>query len=201
MTTICAIETEQGIVMGGDSLVAYSDDLSFVFATDSEKVWRSYNAVIGFAGSVRIGQVFRHYLVVPDLDPEEEIIQDFMVKDFVTAMRHALEDAGHSNGEEQWTLLVGIDRYLYMVDAGMGVHRCHDGHLAIGSGCPYAISSLYTTKMLTLTAKDYPITVTPEARIHFALSCAARYSSGTGGPFTILNNYPYLRLVESEQEI
>lgn len=197
--------------MGGDCLVAYSDDLSFVFPTDTDKVWRNHNAVIGVAGSVRMGQVFHHYLVVPDLDDDEELIQDFMVKDFVTSMRHALEDAGHSNGdgENPWTMLVGIDRYLYMIDPGMGVHRCQDGHMAIGSGSPYAIGSLYTTKRILeaermisrdVAARAYPIDITPEVRIELALQSAERYSSGTSGPFHTVNNYPYLRLVEDEDD-
>jgi ATP-dependent protease HslVU (ClpYQ) peptidase subunit len=87
---------------------------------------------------------------VPDLGEDEEIIQDYMVRDFTNALRHALNDAGNTNGEDPWTMLVGIDTYLYMVDAGMGVHRCQDGLMAIGSGCPYAIASLYTTKQLLI---------------------------------------------------
>ena len=205
MTTICGVETKEGCVMGGDSMVAYSDDLSFVFRSDVEKVWRTATAVIGVAGSCRISQVFRHYLTVPDLGEDEEIIQDYMVRDFTNALRHALDDAGNTNGEDPWTMLVGIDTYLYMVDAGMGVHRCQDGLMAIGSGCPYAIASLYTTKQLLIAehniGKDVVArNITPEARIHFALASAERYSSGTEGPFVINNNYPYIRLVEDEDD-
>jgi hypothetical protein len=92
-----------------------------------------------------------------------------------------------------------------MVDAGMGVHRCQDGLMAIGSGCPYAIASLYTTKQLLIAeyniGKDVVArNIIPEARIHFALASAERYSSGTEGPFVIDNNYPYIRLVEDEDD-
>jgi ATP-dependent protease HslVU (ClpYQ) peptidase subunit len=209
MTTIVGIETDGGVVLGGDSQICYSDDMSYVIRSETDKVWRTQTAVLGAAGSVRMSQVFRHYLVVPKLEPDEEIIQDYMVKDFVTAIRHALDDGGHGNGEVDWTMLVGIDRYLYMIDAGMGVHRCQDGHMAIGSGGPYAIASLYTSKMILaaerniardVAARVYPCDITPEARLHFALASAERYSSGTEAPFKIVNNYPYLRLLEDDDD-
>ena len=189
--------------MGCDSLVAYDDELSYVLRTEVDKLWRTKDTVMGVAGSIRIGQAFKHYLVVPPL-PEKESLEDWMVTDFVTALRHALNDSGNSNGESPWTLLVGIAETLWMVDAGMGVTRCQDGFLAIGAGAAYAMGSLYSTKMVNIAehkiakdvaAKVYPFIVDPEARIHFALASAERYNSATNGPFIILNNYPYLQLV------
>src|ERR1017187_3840626 len=138
MTTICAIETDQGVVMGGDSLVSYSDDLSYVFKEDIPKVWRTTQAVLGVAGSTRIQQVYRHYLEVPEFDDDEELVEDWMVHQLTRSLRHALEDAGNTNGEGDWTLAIGIGSEAWMVGAAMDVHRTTDGYLAIGSGAPYA---------------------------------------------------------------
>ncbi len=202
MTTIVGVETEEGCVIGCDSLVAYDDELSYVVRTDVDKIWRTRDTVMGVAGSIRIGQALKHYLVVPSL-PKQDSLEDWMVTDFVGAVRHALTEAGHGNGESPWTLLIGVADTLWMVDAGMGVTRCQDGHLAIGSGAGFAMGSLYTTKMMDIAerqiAKDMSARVfppiTPEARIHFALASAERYNAATNDPYIILNNYPYLQLV------
>lgn len=199
MTTICAIETDQGVVMGADSLVGYSEDLTYVFHSDVPKIWRTQTAVLGVAGSTRISQVYKHFLVVPDYDEEEDDIEDWMVHTFTKALRHALKDAGNGNADADWILAVGIGHTAWMVGASMDCHRTQDDFLVIGSGSPYAVGSLYTTAMLNIATAEQPYnspTVTPEARIQFALSSAERFSGATSGPFLIENNYPYLQVVK-----
>lgn len=202
MTSICAIETDRGVVMGGDSLISYADDLSFVFPSEVEKVWRTNSTVMGVAGSCRILQVFKHYLVIPDLDRDEELIEDWMVHDCVDAMRRALKQAGNGNGDDPWTALLGIGSMLWMIDGGFGVHRCSDGLMACGSGSPYLMGSLYTTSQFNIAAEELGTLdpISPTVRIHFALASAARYSSGSMEPFIIYDNYPWLQLYKGEPD-
>jgi len=180
-------------VLGCDSLVTYSDDQSFVFATDTPKIWRTKQAVIGVAGACCIGQTYHHFLEVPYYDNNEEIVEDWVFVDFTRALREALEAGGRTNGEEPWTMLLGIADTLWMIDAGMGVHRCIDGIMAIGSGAPYLMGSLYTSKMLNTLEPGH---ISPAAQVQFALASADRYSSGTTEPFTILDNKPYITLLD-----
>jgi ATP-dependent protease HslVU (ClpYQ) peptidase subunit len=202
MTTIVGVETDRGVMLGGDSRLAI--DGSFGFISDAPKVWRVNGGgiVAGATGTVRRLQSIKYFFTVEKM-PKDYEIEEYLATDFVNALREAFAAGGISNGEDEWSLLIGIQDKLYCLDAAMGISRSHMGFFAIGSGSDFALGSLLTTAALCQYAIECEVPqmmMTPEARLHYALASAAEYGFGTAPPFIYENNYPYAQLTLIEGE-
>ena len=202
MTTICGIETDRGVVMGGDSRIGVGD--SFGFVSESPKVWKANGGgiVVGTTGTVRIQQSIKYFFTIEKMEKDYEI-EEYLSTFFVNAIRECLKAGGVSNGDDEWSMMIGIQDKIFCMDAGMGITRSHLGFFAIGSGSDFALGSLLTTAGICAYAKAYEVPqmmIEPEARLHYALASSAEYSYGTAPPFTIENNYPYAQLTLIEGE-
>ena len=184
MTTIVGIETPEGVMIGADSMARFDEDWGMV--CDFDKVWRLGDVVIGFCGGFRTGQVLRYYLTMPLRKPEQTI-EEWLCTTFVDELRDSFGQAGISNGDAEWSILIGIEKQLYIYDGNMAALRASTGYVAQGSGQLWALGSLHTTAIVNGTGQ---VNIFPEARIQMALASAAMYHSGTKEPFTIMNNYP-----------
>lgn len=191
MTCIVGLEHEGKVYVGGDSagvggysLTIRTDSKVFTkpgFAEDYSPVpW-----VMGFTTSFRMGQLLRYSLDLPFLpkDPDTDL-EEFMVTEFVEAMRTALRDGGwlkkNSEREQGGTFLVGVRGQLFTIDSDLQVGRSADGYASVGCGEDLALGALYATKEPPIFGDDV------EARVELALAAAAHHSAGVAGPFLVV---------------
>lgn len=192
MTTLAGIETGTGVVLGADSLARIGEN-DGTNTMGCAKLWRpKENIVMGFAGSYRHGQSLKYWLNIPKPPGSQESLEEWLATSFVNEIREAFQAGGISNGEGEWSILMGIDSELWQVDGFCGVVRSNLGYHSIGSGATYALGSLFTTSAVNFAVEDVTL-VSPEARLGFALSSAAQFSFATRSPFQFENNYPYIQ--------
>lgn len=177
MTCIVGIKTPKGLYIGGDSAVSSGN---LVQILEDPKVWQRGQFIIGFAGSLRVGQIVKYKMKIPPINKREPT--QYMVTGFVDAMRKVLKKAGASredNKEEEQDnqFLIGFKGRLFEIDEAYGVCEVGDEYVAIGSGTEYALGSLHTSK-------GQP----PEKRIKAALEAAAYFCDGVRPPFYVVKN-------------
>ncbi len=176
MTCIVGLVHEGVVYIGGDS--AGVGGMSLTVRAD-EKVFRNSDFLMGFTTSFRMGQLLRYSLEPPRRHPDDDIHQ-YMVVDFVNAVRGCLKAGGWASKKEETeqggTFLVGYSGHLFTVDSDYQVGIPEDGFAAVGSGQDIARGALYATQGQA----------TPRDRVLTALRSAERFNAGVRGPFHIL---------------
>jgi ATP-dependent protease HslVU (ClpYQ) peptidase subunit len=128
--------------------------------------------LIAFIGSVRSGQVLKpEYFEVP------ESVYDFpdkMVEQFKKKGCLAISSESQVSVQEANFLIATPNGKLFEVLVDFQINEIED-FTAIGSGSPFALGSLYTTR----DWGDH------KRRIMTALKVAATYDMSTGPPYTI----------------
>ncbi len=124
-----------------------------------------------------MGQLL-HYALAAPLPREGQDIEQFMVIDFVNAVRDCFKVAGFAEKDKEQesggVFLVGFRGQLYRVAADYQVGRPADGYDAVGCGDQQANGSLFST-----------VGRPPETRIRTALSAAEHHSAGVRAPFVV----------------
>ena len=146
MTCIVGLVHEGVVYIGGDS--AGVGGMSLTVRAD-EKVFRNSDFLMGFTTSFRMGQLLRYSLEPPRRHPDDDIHQ-YMVVDFVNAVRRCLKAGGWASKMEETerggTFLVGYSGHLFTVDSDYQVGIPEDGFAAVGSGQDIARGSLFATQ-------------------------------------------------------
>jgi len=177
MTCIIGLVDNGKVYIGGDS--AGVSGYSLTVRAD-EKVFTKGEFVMGFTSSFRMGQLLRFKLDIPYHRPEIETYE-YMVTEFVEAVRKCLKDGGFArsqNGEELGgTFLVGYRGQLFKVEDDFQVGRATFDFDAVGCGEDIAKGHLYAT----MGSKD------PEMRVLEALRAAECFSAGVRGPFKVVS--------------
>ena len=191
MTCIVGLVHEGTVFIGGDS--AGVGGMSLTVRAD-EKVFRNRDFLMGFTTSFRMGQLLRYSLEPPRRHPDDDIHQ-YMVVDFVNAVRECLKAGGYASKEDEvesgGTFLVGYAGHLFTVDSDYQVGIPEDGYAAVGSGQDIAQGSLFATQGQE-----------PRQRVLTALQAAERFNAGVRGPFHILpESEPQLGKPPHEQDI
>ena len=175
MTCIVGLVHEGVVYIGGDS--AGVGGMSLTVRAD-EKVFQNGEFLMGFTTSFRMGQLLRYSLKPPRRHPDDDIHQ-YMVVDFVNAVRGCLKAGGYASKEDEvesgGTFLVGYAGHLFTVDSDYQVGIPEDGYAAVGSGQDIAQGSLFATQGQE-----------PRQRVLTALQAAERFNAGVRGPFHIL---------------
>ena len=175
MTCIVGLVHEGVVYIGGDS--AGVDGMSLTVRAD-EKVFQNGEFLMGFTTSFRMGQLLRYSLKPPCRHPDGEINQ-YMVVDFINAVRECLKAGGWASKMEETerggTFLVGYSGHLFTVDSDYQVGIPEDGFAAVGSGQDIARGSLFATQ-----GQEH------RSRVLTALRSAERFNAGVRGPFHIL---------------
>lgn len=176
MTCIAAVVEGDRIFMGGDS-AGVDDDFSLTVRAD-QKVFRNGDFLFGFAGSFRMGQLL-HYAFIPPKHPRRQDVYQYMVLDFVDAVRDCMKKGGlahkHNDVESfEGGFLVGYRGRLFLVDGDYQTGEAVDGFASIGLGASVAQGALYVTEG-----------VEPRKRVRSALEAAERYSAGVRRPFYV----------------
>jgi ATP-dependent protease HslVU (ClpYQ) peptidase subunit len=175
MTCIVGLKHKGKVYLGGDSAGVAELDVT---VRNDKKVFRNGDFIMGFTSSFRMGQVLAYKLTPPDMKQDQDMME-YMVCDFIDAVRDCLKAAGFTkiteNQEEGGTFLVGFRDRLFMIDCDFQVGESISGIESVGCGGPFALGSLYSTK-----GKE------PKKRVLEALEAAQHYSGGVRAPFTVL---------------
>ena len=176
MTCIVGLVHDGIVYIGGDS--AGIAGLSLTVRAD-EKVFQNGEFLMGFTTSFRMGQLLRYSLKPPRRYPDDDINQ-YMVVDFINAVRECLKSGGWASKKEETerggTFLVGYSGHLFTVDSDYQVGESEDGFVAVGCGQDIASGALFATQ----GEGD------PRGRVLTALRAAERFNAGVRGPFRIL---------------
>lgn len=181
MTCIVGLVDNGRVCIGGDSAGVSGIDL--IIRAD-KKVFRSGDFVFGFTSSFRMGQLLR-YSFVPPKHISDKSIDEYMVTDFVDAVRECLKKGGYATKqndvETAGTFLVGYKGKLFCIEDDYQVGESSDDYYTCGCGYLIANGSLFAT------SKERLPTIKPEDRILVALRAAENHSAGVRGPFTIVS--------------
>ena len=178
MTCIVGVVGKDGkITMGGDS--AGSDSSFSLVIRDDPKVFVRGEYVFGFTSSFRMGQLIHHKLKLPQPPDDPEKLYEFMVTEFIDALRKCFKEGGYmktkDDREEGGTFLVGVRGKLFYIESDNQVGIPNDSFAAVGCGDHLALGSLYTSQGF----KD------DRNRVKWALEAAERFSAGVRRPFVI----------------
>jgi ATP-dependent protease HslVU (ClpYQ) peptidase subunit len=171
VTVIVGIARDGIVYMGGDRSAS---DGNIVLPLNRPKVKQCGEYLIGFAGSMGIGEI-AHYI---DMPPIGKNIEKTLRTSFVKGLKNAIEEYGNASHLEDnstdW--LIGIHGRLFEISSqDWGV--CEFIESSIGSGNSIALGSLHTSK----NWKDQ------EKRIKYSLDAAVEISPSCSGPIDILS--------------
>lgn len=177
MTCIVGLETENGVIIGGDS--AATDGGWDISITRLNKVFRRGEFLIGYTTSFRMGQLLQYKLSVEQQKGERSDLE-YLATTFIDSVRKCLKEGGFSKienkQEEGGQFLVGYRKKLYLVDSDFQVNTHVDGYAAVGCGARFALGSMWNNKHLS-----------PEERVKQALKTAGHFSSGVCEPYFVMS--------------
>lgn len=175
MTCIVGLVKDGKVYIGGDSAGVAGLDLEI---RADEKVFRNGEFIMGFTSSFRMGQLLRYKFKPPYHMPNKSD-DEYMVSDFVEAVRECLKAGGYAanhNGEENGgTFLVGYRGNLYVIEDDYQVGKPIAPYSAVGCGSQIAKGSLFSSEHLS--AKE---------RVLEALNAAENFSAGVRRPFHVV---------------
>jgi hypothetical protein len=185
MTCVAALVYDGTIYMGADSAGVAGYALT---VRADQKVFINGDFIIGFTSSFRIGQLLRYSLKPPKYRPEEKDLYEYMVTDFIDAVRKCLKDGGYvqiDKGEESGgCFLVGTRGRLFQIECDFQVGESIQTFDAVGCGRAYALGALSSTHSME-----------PERRVMLSLEVAEKWSAGVRGPFICLQGGQHQKVV------
>lgn len=175
MTCIVGLVENSKVYMGGDSAAVSNSNLQL---TDTPKVFKKQELLIGYTWSFRMGQVIQYADTFPKLK-EQLDNYTYLVENFVPYLRAEFKDAGwlwtENSRDEGGQFLVGIRGELFEITSEFAVLKMMDGFDAVGSGSYYALGAMRILKHNT--DKD------PIMKVGLALEAAAYFSTSVSAPF------------------
>lgn len=179
MTCVAAVVSDNVVYMGADSAGVGGYEL---IVRADQKVFKNDEFLIGFTHSFRMGQLLRYKLKPPKFRPEEKDLYEYMVTDFIDAVRECLKTGGYAQidkGEEVGgCFLVGVRGRLFQIESDYQVGESVLPYDAVGCGRAYALGVLSVTNELE-----------PDKRIKSALCAAEKFNAGVRGPFIVLKSH------------
>lgn len=167
MTVIVGITSGKNIYMGADR--GASDEESIV-SLSRPKIHIRDGWIFGYSGSLGTGQL----LEIIDLPIPNDDVYRLIRKDIVYELKAAIEDYGNNDSDHTADFLIGANGMLFEFNTSdWSVAEVKES--AVGSGGPFALGSLYTSK--------HPLV---EDRIDLAVQSAINYSPTCQGPIDIL---------------
>lgn len=171
MSTVIGIVQDGKVYMGSDSYATTEDGVKRNL-NRIKKMFTNGRYLIGFIGSVRVGQSLMPHVFTP---PDEIMhFPDAMVTQLGEKGCLATDQDSQTCAQQSNFLIATPEGELYEVLADFQINDIDD-YTAIGSGSHFAYGSLYTTRRM----KD------PKKRLRIALETAAFFDTSTGPPFVI----------------
>lgn len=175
MTCIAGVETEDSVVIGGDSAASSYGE---VIGLDAPKVFLNNGVLFGGAGSARLIQLAQYNLTIPSpYDNGYGDYSPYLIKSVVPLLRKLVEEnkLTDPHGLMPGLFLVGVGNRLYMIQSDFSIIRNRCGYAAIGSGAYHATGSLSHSGQLK-----------PKQRVLNALQAATDHTPFVRGPFTVV---------------
>jgi hypothetical protein len=165
--------------MGSD---AAASDGSIVLPQKEPKVFRNGDFLIGFCQSFRLGQILKYNFDPPRIsnNPDFDFVMEFMVTEFVPALKQCFEDHEfplHEEDKNAWSLLVGVYGYIFYIENDFHVECDTLSYAAIGAGANYAMGAFFAM----------PKEVAVVNKVEKALEAASTFSPLVIGPFEIIS--------------
>ena len=177
MTCIVGLVDDDDVIIGADSAGVCVSTFSMRVRAD-EKVFVRDDFIFGFTTSFRMGQLIRYKLQIPRKH-ESQDLYEYMVVDFVDAVRACLKGGGFTtireNEERGGNFLVGHEGRLFGVEGDFQVAESSHPFDAVGCGMDLALGAMVASECV----KD------PFDRVTLALQAAAQFSAGVSDPFTL----------------
>ncbi|MDR6218231.1 hypothetical protein [Deinococcus soli (ex Cha et al. 2016)] len=174
--TVCVGLIHQGAVyLGADSMG--SNTISCEIRED-RKVFARGDFILAGAGSFRMIQLLRYKFTPPARDPERDVME-YLVTDFIDALRNAYKAAGFSEAHhgvesQNGLFLVGHVGRLFAIPNDFQVAELTIAFNAIGSGGRVAMGALHALQ-------PHVDRLGPAHVIHTAIEAAATYTVSVGG--------------------
>jgi ATP-dependent protease HslVU (ClpYQ) peptidase subunit len=175
LTCIVGLIDGDNVIMGGDSQLTHPDN-GYKIIRKVPKVFVVGEFIIGICGSSRMEQLLRYKLKLPDVTTN---IDEYMITDFVEAVRKCFTDGGFSKKDDEvesgGTFMVAYRNKIYTIYDDYQLAESSLAYQALGAGDGYALGSLYSTpKMPSMK------------RVTLALDAAVEFNAWCSKPYTIL---------------
>lgn len=173
MSVVVGVESRNGVWLAADSLVSNEHES----ATIEGKVFRHRNGYgLGVVGSLRAGQVARHYLDVrhpsTTMDPEAWCVKRLVPKLRDLCTRHRVWPPDKAD----FTGIVAVKGRVFVIDEDWAVVRPLSGYAAVGDGAAYALGAFAAIKGV--------LNLRPEQRVRRAVEAACAHHPNVDGPVT-----------------
>ncbi len=174
MSVVIAVSDGKTIEAGADSAGGSQDE---IYEIMEEKIFVRGAYLIGYCGSLRIGQILRYEVELPD-PPAEEDLAAFLVKEVMPEIRRAVETAGAAGKDQvlpgKTMILLGCRGGLWCIGPELFVSQAKP-YAVIGSGRHHAYGALHA-----LLAAGMKI---GRRLIELGLQAAAAYTPSVRPPF------------------
>lgn len=170
MSCVIGLKSGNSIYFAADSAATTEDGDRRPIIT--EKIIRNGDYLIGFAGSVRTGQLLTsHYFTPPD-----------NIRDFVEELRHTVTEAGSlitsesGNSMISSCFIIAHKNKLYEILSDFQLNKPSGDFVVIGAGTPYAYAA-----MDALHDQD----LSPSQKLITTLEIVVKYQVTVAPPFVV----------------
>lgn len=169
MTCIVGISTKDKVYIGGDRSIS---DSEVVLSISRPKVYKINGWVFGYAGALGTGQLLEFFNFPKEVNDPYKTLR----LDIIEEYRKAIAAFGKDDEESTAEILIGYQNRLFELNTfDWSVIEMSES--SVGSGCYYALGSLYTTSSI------YTDSIT---RINMAIESAIHCSPTCKGPIDIV---------------
>lgn len=183
MSVVVGIEWRKKVWMAADSLVSDSEDQVFE-TSEPPKVYKWDGFVLGTVGSFRVGNIIHEFFEPPKKSAADDHLS-YMVSKFVPELRRILEENHVVTAymvvdddfakPEEFSVMVGFEGRIYVVDDDFSVARAASGYAFIGSGAEIAGGALFVTQASNK----------PRNRVEQAVEAASKHCASVGGKIVV----------------
>jgi len=182
MTCIIGFEDKVNnkVFIGADSCASNGWNYNLVA---EPKVFVKGKFIFGYTSTFRFGQLLQYKLEIP-YHRDDKSDYDYLVSEFVEAIRKCLKDNGHveikNSVEEGGFCLIGYKGKLYKLQGDFSLLRNTDGFDAVGCGEIAARTAM-------MVSMDLDVTSNVENMLKSCLCYVEKIDSHVKSPFTVLS--------------
>lgn len=179
MTTLVGIQTDDFVVLAGDSQFTLDDKR--IISTQTPKIFEVGKYVVGYGGNLDAGQIVQ-YRWKPPLykggDPSR-----FMGSVVIPSIAAAFKENDYviDTKEMNFALLVAFGGNLFAVNGDLSFNASERGISVVGSGGPYAQGYLYSLK-----PESYRTIGLATGKAKRAIEIAALIDVNTSAPIKVI---------------
>lgn len=176
MSTLIGLVTPERSYIGFDSQGTAGNRIKARFNNKAfKKVSKdgASTALIGVCGSYRLMQILQYQVEMPVISSERD-----MVKEFIPALKLALDEHGYEMGESE-RIIVVANKWIFEIEEDFQVGTPHEVFYSIGSGSRYASGAMEI--LLEIPH------ISMEEKLIKAINVSKKYDACTGGDFKLIS--------------